>query len=93
MIRPEDRGVVIAVAVQIFCARIQSYESKRVTGETKHGYSPDLELCVGEAAALVNRVDSHLPPQHRPEAMTDRRKNHHRTSAVEISFRGIREDA
>lgn len=86
MIRPEDKHVVVAVAVQIFCARIQSNESKRVNGDTKHGYSPDMDLCIGEAAALVNKVNLHLPPGER-EPRIDRRANHRRAPAVELTFR------
>jgi hypothetical protein len=67
MIRTEYRGPVLAVAVQIFCARLTANAGK-------HGYSPDLELCVGEAVALVRRVDSHLSPQDRPVAMRVRRR-------------------
>jgi hypothetical protein len=84
VIRPEDRGIVIAVATQIFCARLQSHESKRQTGDTKHGYSPDLELCVGEAAGLVTRVDSHIAPQDRAEAIIQRHGK--RQVAVELNF-------
>lgn len=83
MIRPEDRPIVIAVAVQIFCARIQSHESKRPNGETKHGYSPDLELCVGEAAALVSRVDSHIAPKERMSAILQRRG---KRASIELNF-------
>ncbi len=57
-IKPEDRGVVVAVATQIFCARVQA-------NAHKHGYSPDLQMCVGEAAALVRQVDSHIPKERR----------------------------
>jgi hypothetical protein len=84
VIRPEDRGIVIAVATQIFCARLQSQESKRPTGDSKHGYSPDLELCVGEAAGLVTRVDSHIAPLARAEAIVKRHGK--RQVAVELTF-------
>lgn len=77
MIRAEDRGPVLAVATQIFCARIAA-------NAAKHGYSPDLDLCVGEAAALVKRVDSHIAPHDRPVAMRVRR----RQQAVEIDYNG-----
>lgn len=89
MIRPEDKGAVIAVATQILCARLQGRDAYRDTGDSKHGYTPDIHLCVGEAAALINAVNLHLPPEHRPAPMVDRRKNHHAGSrrAVEITFR------
>lgn len=78
MIRPEDRGIVVAVAVQIFCARITA-------NGPKHGYSPDLHLCVGEAAALVRQVDTHIAPGDRPPPMEERRK--HRKPVIEMTFR------
>lgn len=74
MIRAEDRNIVIAVATQMWCARIQAAEARRPNGEIKHGYSPDMELCVGEAAALVRQVDTHIPPKQRQTAFADRRK-------------------
>lgn len=83
-IRVEDRGVVIAVAVQIFCARLQSADARRPNGEMKHGYSPDLELCVGEAAALVRQVDTHIAPRERQEAIAERRRT--RPRPVELTF-------
>jgi len=82
MIRPEDRNVVIAVATQMWCARIQAVESRRPNGEMKHGYSPDMELCVGEAAALVMQVDTHIAPRARQDAMDKRR----RRGAVELQW-------
>lgn len=57
-IKPEDRGIVVAVATQIFCARVQA-------NVAKNGYSPDMLLCVGEAAALVRQVDTHIAPKER----------------------------
>lgn len=89
MIRPEDKGAVIAVATQILCARLQSRDAYRENGESKHGYTPDIHLCVGEACALINAINLHLPPQFRPAPVEDRRKNHHgkTTRAVEITFR------
>jgi hypothetical protein len=87
VIRPEDKHVVVAVAVQIFCARLSSNDAKRANGESKHGYSPDMDLCIGEAAALVNKVNMHLPPSERPEPIIDRRKNHRPKTAVELTFR------
>jgi len=74
-IRAEDRPIVIAVATQMWCARIQAHESKRPNGEMKHGYSPDMELCVGEAAALIQRVDEHIAPKERKTAQEERRRN------------------
>jgi hypothetical protein len=75
MIAPEDRGVVIAVATQMWCARIAAFEARKVNGETKWGYSPDMEMCVGEAAALVKQVDIHIAPKDRKAAAEERRKN------------------
>lgn len=72
MIRPEDRHIVIAVATQMWCARMTAAEAKRPNGEIKHGYSPDMELCVGEAAALVQQVDTHIAPKDRAEAIRQR---------------------
>jgi hypothetical protein len=74
MIHPEDRNVVIAVATQMWCARIQAFEGRKVNGEIKWGYSPDMELCVGEAAALVAQVDTHIAPKKREEAQKERRQ-------------------
>lgn len=62
-IKPEDRGIVVAVATQIFCARVQANASK-------HGYTPDLEMCVGEAAALLRQVDTHMPKARSPRPRT-----------------------
>lgn len=78
MIRTEDRGIVVAVAVQIFCARIAANSGK-------HGYSPDLPMCVGEAAALVRQVDTHIAPQDRPPPMDERRRG--RKPVIEMTFR------
>jgi len=72
-IRAEDRPIVIAVATQMWCARIQAMEGKRVNGEMKWGYSPDMELCVGEGAALVKLVDEHIAPRERQDAIEKRR--------------------
>jgi len=72
-IKAEDRPIVIAVATQMWCARIQAMEGKRVNGEMKWGYSPDTELCVGEAAALIQRVDEHIAPRERQAAAKERR--------------------
>jgi hypothetical protein len=89
VIHAQDRAVVIAVATQMWCARIQAYESRRPNGEMKHGYSPDMEMCVGEAAALVNLVDRHLPPHERPNPVVgvsgERRKG--ATIQAEITLR------
>lgn len=74
-IKPEDRPIVIAVATQMWCARIQGMESRRPNGEMKYGYSPDMELCVGEAAALVQLVDAHIAPRERKTAAEERRRN------------------
>lgn len=82
VVRPEDRHIVIAVAVQMWCARMQAWESKRPNGDSKYGYSPDLDLCVGEAAALLQRVDEHIAPQQRTEALKERR----RRGAVELQW-------
>lgn len=82
MIRPEDRHIVIAVAVQMWCARMQAVESRRPNGELKHGYSPDMELCVGEAAALLKQVDTHIAPQERQAAIKERR----RRGTVEVNW-------
>lgn len=87
MIRPEDKPIVIAIAVQMWCARMQSQESKRDNGESRHGYSPDAALCVGEAVALLNLVNLQLPPEHRQVKQERRRKNHHGHVATEITFR------
>ena len=74
VMRPEDRPVVIAVAVQMWCARLQFMaEARTADGKPRYGYSPDLEMVVGEAAALVSRVDSHIAPGIRAEAIIERR--------------------
>jgi hypothetical protein len=83
-IRAEDRPIVIAVATQMWCARIQAMEGKRVNGEMKWGYSPDVELCVGEAAALIQRVDEHIAPKQRKGAIEERRRN--RPAAVTLNL-------
>lgn len=84
MIRPEDRPVVIAVAVQMWCARLQyNQDARQPNGQPKNGYSPDLEMVVGEAAALVSRVDSHMAPQIRAEAILERRGKRQK---VELTF-------
>lgn len=87
MIRPEDKHIVIAIAVQMWCARMQSHESKRDNGESRNGYSPDSALCVGEAVAMLNLVNLHLPPEHREVKQERRRQNHHGRQAVELTFR------
>ncbi len=66
-IRLEDRGIVVAVATQIFCARVAANAGK-------NGYSPDLEMCVGEAAALLRQIDSHVKPSDKDEARKKRPK-------------------
>lgn len=76
MIRSDDRLIVIDVAVEIFCARIQANSGK-------HGYSPDMNMCVGEAAALVNKVTLHMAPKDRPDSMRVRGKR----ETVELEFR------
>ncbi len=89
MIRPEDRNIVIAVATQMWCARIQANEAKLPNGQQKYGYTPDVELIVGEAAAivehaaaLVQQVDAHIPPQQRQDASNKRRNR----GAVELQW-------
>lgn len=77
-VRPEDRGVVVAVATQIFCARVQANAGK-------HGYSPDLEICVGEAAALVRQVDTHIAPALREMAREERRRARPKTVTLDVS--------
>lgn len=77
MIRAEDRNVAIAVAVQIFCSRIQANGGK-------HGYSPDMDMCVGEAASLVNKMTLQIAPQERGVAMRVRR----RKETVELQVNG-----
>jgi hypothetical protein len=72
-LRIEDRPIVVAVATQIFCARVQANAGK-------HGYSPDLELCVGEAAALLRQVDTHIKPSDKDEA----RRKRPRTVTLDI---------
>lgn len=87
-IRPEDRPIVIAVATQMWCARVQSYESRRENGESRWGYSPDMALCVGEAAALVKLVDEHIAPKERQSAMKERRRNPQRPATVTLEIVG-----
>lgn len=89
MIRPEDRNIVIAVATQMWCARIQAQDAKLPNGQQKYGYTPDIELIVGEAAAivrvaesLVQQVDAHIPPREREPARQERRKN----GAIELQW-------
>lgn len=79
MVRPEDRNIVIAVATQMWCARIQAQEAKLPNGQQKYGYTPDVDLIVGEAAAivehaskLVEQVDAHIPPRERRQAQRER---------------------
>lgn len=84
-IKPEDRPIVIAVATQMWCARIQGAESRRMSGEMKQGYSPDMELCVGEAAALVRSVDAHIAPRERKTAAEERRRNPQRAVTLDAS--------
>lgn len=83
-IRAEDRPIVIAVATQMWCARIQAHEARRANGDMKHGYSPDMALCVGEAAALVQMVDTHVAPKERQQAIEERRRN--RPRPVELNY-------
>lgn len=85
MIRPEDRHIVIAVAVQMWCARMQAWESKQPNGDSKYGYSPDMELCVGEAAGLLHLVDVHIAPRQRTEALKERR----RRGVVELNWNTV----
>jgi hypothetical protein len=89
MIRPEDRNIVVAVATQMWCARIQANDAKLPSGQQKYGYTPDIELIVGEAAAivqhaskLVEQVDAHIPPRERQDAHRERRRN----GAVELQW-------
>ncbi len=89
MIRAEDRNIVIAVATQMWCARIQANDAKLPNGQQKYGYTPDLELIVGEAASivrmaeqLVQRVDEHIPPRDRAPAREERR----RRGAIELQW-------
>ena len=88
-IRPEDRPIVIAVATQMWCARIQTYESRRENGESKRGYSPDMALCVGEAAALIQRVDEHIAPKERKAAIDERRRNPQRPVTVTLDVTNL----
>lgn len=88
-IRAEDRPIVIAVATQMWCARIQAHEARRANGEMKHGYSPDLELCVGEAAALIQRVDEHIAPRERKVAAEERRRNRPHAVTVDVTNSSI----
>lgn len=81
MIRTEDRLVVVEVAVEIFCARIQANAGK-------HGYSPDMAMCVGEAAALVNQTYLHIAPQDRPAPMRERRSHRRGAATIEIEYNG-----
>lgn len=84
MIRPEDRPIVIAVAVQMWAARLQyNQDARQPNGQPKNGYSPDLEMVVGEAAALVARVDSHIAPAIRAEAILQRRG---KKQSIELNF-------
>lgn len=48
--KPEDRPMVLMMATQIYCARIQA------------GTAPDPVGTAGEACVLVTSVDRHLPP-------------------------------
>lgn len=74
MIKPEDRHIVIAVATQFWCARLQYMaEAKQTNGQPKSGYSPDMTMCVGEAAAMLELVDNHIAPKERQEAIRRRR--------------------
>ena len=89
MIRPEDRNIVIAVATQMWCARIQAQEAKLPNGQQKHGYTPDIELIAGEAAALVRQVDSHIPPTQREPGMArtpEQRERRRRGAAIELQW-------
>jgi hypothetical protein len=82
MIRTEDRLLVVEVAVEIFCARIQANAGK-------HGYSPDMAMCVGEAAALVNSTYLHIAPQDRPAPLRSDRRIHRRGGAtLELDYEG-----
>jgi hypothetical protein len=78
MIRPEDRLLLVEVAVEIFCARITANAGK-------HGYSPDMGMCVGEAAALINQTYAHLPNENRPEP-TRSRPERRKSDAVELDY-------
>jgi hypothetical protein len=80
VIRPEDRLLLVEVAVEIFCARITANAGK-------HGYSPDMGMCVGEAAALINQTYMHLPNEDRPEPQRDRRERR-RGGPVELEYSG-----
>jgi hypothetical protein len=89
MIRPEDRNIVIAVATQMWCARIQANDAKLPNGQQKYGYTPDIDLIVGEAASivqhatkLVEQVDAHIPPRERNGAQQERR----RAGAIELQW-------
>ena len=85
VIRPEDRPVVIAVAVQMWCARLQyNQDARQPNGQPKNGYSPDVEMVVGEAAALVARVDSHIAPTIRAQAIVERRG---KKQTIELNYR------
>lgn len=87
MIRAEDRGVVIAVAVQMWCARLQFMaEARTETGQPRYGYSPDLELVAGEAAALVRTIDKHIAPKERQDAIAERRRT--RPAPVVLNYTG-----
>jgi hypothetical protein len=90
VIHPEDRNAVIAVAVQMWCARLQyGSEGRQPNGSPKHGYSPDIELCVGEAATLVRRVNEHMNPhERRPSAAAVERERRRRGVAVELEWVG-----
>jgi len=97
VIRPEDRNIVIAVATQMWCARIQAQEAKTANGQQKYGYTPDIELIVGEAAAivqhaaaLVQQVDTHIPPLERQPGMArsdeQRERRRRRGATVELQW-------
>jgi hypothetical protein len=97
VIRPEDRNIVIAVATQMWCARIQANEAKMPNGQQKYGYTPDVDLIVGEAAAivqhaskLVEQVDAHIPPREREPGIhreeKEARKERRRNGAIELQW-------
>jgi len=85
-IQPEDRPIVIAVATQMWCARVQSFESRRENGASRWGYSPDMGLCVGEAAALIQRVDEHIAPKKRKAAAEERQRSPQRPATVTLDI-------
>lgn len=61
MIRLEDRPTVQGMALGIYCARIQA-------GGLSKGMLiiPDASEVAGEAVALLNAIDRHLPHEDKP---------------------------